>query len=325
MNDEGSPHRVVVGEVVGEHEVVEVQVVPDGLEEGLRLDRFMSLHFARFSTRSAAKKEAKKGRVLLDGVPARGDRFVQPGMQIASMVMVDAVVEVAPVPLRILFEDDYLAVVEKPAGLPTVGWFSRTLEKALPFNLTRTSQSDARGTPRPVHRLDAPTGGLILVAKTGGVLADLGRQFQAREVKKRYRALVVGRLEGSGVVELQVDERPATSKFEVVQHRRCLKSDWVTDVSLEPVTGRTHQLRRHLAHLGTPVLGDKRYGTKGLVLYKRGLFLWSVRLGFRHPVTQEVLDIRVDAPDKFDALLEREQRRWENHFPPSGGAVREDG
>jgi 23S rRNA pseudouridine1911/1915/1917 synthase len=137
-----------------------------------------------------------------------------------------------------------------------------------------------------VHRLDFETTGLVVVARTEQALVELSRAFQERRVHKTYRALVAGRLEQGGRIEEPLDGREAISEVEVLGHTRSLKIGWSTSVRLHPVTGRMHQLRRHLSGIGHAVLGDRRYPS-GPVLRKHGLFLASVAVQLPHPVHGE--------------------------------------
>ena len=215
-----------------------------------RLDRTAHLGFDAFPTRSSARKAVCRGEVLLDGEVAESSRWVSPG-QVLSLCESSA-----PIPpvyvmqnLEVVLEDDAMAIVVKPPGIPVNGNRHRTLEHALPPFLTQSPHPDALRMPRPAHRLDGPTGGLVAVAKTASALAGLSEAFHKRTVQKRYEALLVGRLEGSGRVTEPIDGREADTTWEVLEHARTFKPDWVTWVALSPHTGRTHQLRRHMAHL----------------------------------------------------------------------------
>jgi tRNA pseudouridine65 synthase/23S rRNA pseudouridine1911/1915/1917 synthase len=217
---------------------------------------------------------------------------------------------VLDLPLHLYSEDDHIAVVGKPPGIAVSGNTARTVERALRGNVRVSPQVDALPWPRPVHRLDAPTGGLLLVAKTATAMVSLGRQFQQRRVQKRYLALVTGRLDGDGTVRSPVEGRPAETAYRALSHTRSLRTEWLTTVEARPATGRTHQIRRHLAELGHPVVGDRQYGAEGSVLRSKGLFLWAVELRFEHPVTGATVVVSTDPPPKFSTYPEREERRW---------------
>jgi 23S rRNA-/tRNA-specific pseudouridylate synthase len=208
------------------------------------------------------------------------------------------------------YEDEFLAIVEKPPGIPVVGNLHRCLLHALPANLEPSSQPGALAQPRPVHRLDWPTGGLVVVAKTALALAHLSNSFEERRVYKEYRAILKGRLEGSGHVESPVEGRAARTEYSALRHCRSLKSEWLTEAKLCPHTGRKHQLRKHMSELGVPILGDTTYDQQGETLRGKGLFLWAIGLELPHPVTGERLRIHKEPPGKFASLLSREARRW---------------
>ncbi|MEZ4241531.1 MAG: RluA family pseudouridine synthase [Myxococcota bacterium] len=278
--------------------------------EPQRLDRVVSEAVRAFPTRASARKACRRGEVAVNGEISEGSRWVQPGDEVCWLEPEGARVPVLPLPVEVAWEDDALAIVVKPAGLPTSGALSKTLERTLPHNLRPSPRPDALGAPRPVHRLDAQTQGLVAVAKTRGAHAALGAAFEARTVRKEYRALVVGRLEGEGLVDAALDGRAARTRWAAEEHTPAVRSGWVTTVALRPETGRTHQLRRHLAGLGHPVLGDGLYGEPGTTLVGKGLYLAAVALTFAHPDTGEPLTVRIAEPYKFGAFRAREARRW---------------
>ncbi|MDP6934033.1 MAG: RluA family pseudouridine synthase [Myxococcota bacterium] len=283
--------------------------VPDGTPSD-RLDRYASGVAELFASTSQAHQAARKGTLQLNGEVVSPGRRVHPGDVLTSDFVHGPPRRVFAHPLSVLLEDEFLAVIDKPAGLLVNGNRHRTVERALPFNLTPSDQPDALSTPRPVHRLDVPTGGLLLVAKTASAAAGLGRQLEDRTVHKRYRALVVGRLVGADRIDVPVEGRSASSRYAAVEHTRSLHCSWVTTVDLWPETGRTHQLRRHLAELGHPVLGDPLYSDEATVLRRCGLFLRAVALRFSHPSTGEDVALSVPEPHKFGSFRTREARRW---------------
>jgi RluA family pseudouridine synthase len=217
-----------------------------------------------------------------------------------------------PFRLKVLYEDEHLAVVYKPSGLPVSGNRYKTVLHALPFNLQPSHEPDALKWPKPVHRLDVPTQKLLMVAKTAGSLMQMGKQLQERCVRKRYRAVVAGK-SGSGRVDTPVDHKEAITTFQTIRSTRSLKTGHLSLVDLFPLTGRKHQLRVHMAGLGHPIIGDQTH-TSGFPLLKgKGLFLSAVELDFVHPVDETTIRVMVDQPAKFDTLLEREAARWKKY------------
>ncbi len=282
-----------------------------GTAPRLRLDRYAASVFERLPSTAAARKAIKRGEVLLNGEACETSRFVVPGDTLDLLPDSRNLRPAYEIELEVPWQDEHLAVVVKPPGIPVSGNRHRTLEHALPHNLGPSTAPDALPVPGPVHRLDARTGGLVVVARAAGARAALGRMFQQRQVHKRYRALLLGRLEGEGEVHEPLEGREAITRYRAVHHARSLRTNWLTTVELWPVTGRTHQLRRHAAHLGHPVLGDGVYGIPGQVLKHQGLFLWALQVDLPHPVSGEPLCARIDEPAKFESHRAREQRRWE--------------
>lgn len=272
-----------------------------------RLDR-AAMQLSAFPTRQSARKAAGRGELAVDGEVSESSRWVNPGETVAWLEPVTARHPPLRIPVPVVFEDAGMAVVVKPAGLVTMGPHPKTLERALPHVLAPSEAPDRLGRPRPVHRLDAQTQGLIAIAKTRTALAALGSAFERREVDKAYRALAIGALTGEGHVDQPLDGRTAHTRYRSVSVHRCVRSD-VTRVDLWPETGRTHQLRRHLAELGHPILGDRLYGTPGRVLRGQGLFLFALRLSLAHPLDGRSLDFVMDEPPKVEAFVAREARR----------------
>ncbi|MFT4977467.1 MAG: 23S rRNA pseudouridine1911/1915/1917 synthase [Myxococcota bacterium] len=275
-----------------------------------RLDRYACRVAGFFASTAQAYLAAKKGTLRLNDEQVSPGRRVKVGDLVTSTTLHGPARRVFELPLEVVFEDQHMAVVDKPPGLLVSGPRHRTVERALPFNLAPSTEADVLSTPRPVHRLDVPTGGLLMVAKTSSAAAALGQMLSERRIEKRYRALVVGRLEGSGRAEGPVAELRAASRYRVVEHTRSLHCGWVSTVDLWPETGRTHQLRRHMADLGHPILGDDRYGQEGAIFRRCGLFLRSVALRFEHPHDGVPVALSVDEPLKYASYRRREARRW---------------
>ena len=212
--------------------------------------------------------------------------------------------------IKIVFEDEHLAVINKPAGIVVSGNKFRTIENALLHNLQTSSQPDALTSPRPVHRLDALTSGLLLIAKTRSVRRILGEMLSSKNISKLYRTIVIGKTPEKGSVNSPVNGQQAITEYSLLKNVHSLKCGWISFLELKPLTGRTHQLRIHLSGLGFPILGDKLYGQKETLFLGKGLFLSAVGLKFQHPVTKKILELCIKEPNKFRIHLEREERRY---------------
>lgn len=278
--------------------------------ESLRLLDYVIQFVPAVLSRNGAKKAIKSGCILLNGKPAEGSRFLKVGDKIAFVPSDPVPSKVFKLSLPVVYEDDYLAVINKPAGFGVSGNYFRTIENALPFNLQPSLQADALISPRAVHRLDNQTSGLLLVAKTATARIHLGNQFEQKSVCKTYFALVAGALSAKENIDFPVDSKEAFTEFEVIQQVDSVKYKKISLVKLVPQTGRTHQLRIHLSQLGYPIIGDKLYTKNTPVLRGKGLFLAALELSFMHPISNEYLRFKLELPHKFSAFLNKEQGRY---------------
>ena len=291
--------------------LLERHIVPEG-EYHIRLQEYAGTVFEKLQSRSAVKKHINKKCILIDGQIAKTGNWIKAGQIIELISPNTNPKKVFQLQLEVLYEDDYFAAVNKPAGFPTNGNYYKTIENALPFNLAPSSIKDVLNFPKPVHRLDNPTSGILLVAKTKSAQISLHKQFETKEIQKEYHAVVVGKLPKNGSIETDINEQKALTEFKTIKQIQALQNEYLTLVQLFPKTGRTHQLRIHLSGLGFPIVGDKLYASKNVMMHK-GLFLAATKVEVTHPITQNKLTISSAIPKKFDSYLTREERRFLKH------------
>ncbi|MBN2596690.1 RluA family pseudouridine synthase [Labilibaculum sp.] len=289
--------------------VIETHVVPESIGD-IRLQDYAPSVFVSISSHQGMKKAIKKGMVLVDGVVAKTGFWVESGQRIDLCDLELPPAKVFELELEVIYEDEHIAVINKPAGVSVSGNLYRSIQNALPFNLKLSSCMDALPVFRPVHRLDKPTCGLLLIAKTSQAIGGLGAQFENRTISKQYTAVVIGSLPDKGKVDMPVDGKDSISSFQVIKRNKSIRNQSLNMVHLFPKTGRTHQLRIHMAGMGTPILGDKLYGSEGDILRRKGLFLCATGLHFHHPFTNEIMNISIDPPYKFGRFMEMEEKRW---------------
>ena len=291
--------------------------VPDEAA-GIRLDRFLA---DPLGSRARAQSLIDDGRVRVDGAVRPKRHLVAAG---EAIEVDDAVIESGPVPdqpapFEVAYEDEHLLVVDKPAGVvvhPARGHSAGTLAQALAGRAAGGEEPWRAGI---VHRLDRDTSGLLVVAKNDSVHRALKALLAARRLRREYLALVDGHPPArTGTIDAPIgrhrrdrklmsiesdDPREARTHFEIEQ---LLPASSLLRVALE--TGRTHQIRVHLAAIGHPVCGDPQYGTRGRFGLERQ-FLHAARLAFAHPVTGADVDVSSPLPPDLTSALERAEHR----------------
>lgn len=293
--------------------IIDTHIVPANVS-GIRLSDYAIGIFETIPTRKGIKKAIKKGAVCINGEKADTGRWVISGQLIQLIELDIPPAKVYQLTLPVIYEDEEIALIHKPAGIVVSGNYFRTIQNALPFNLTISNSTDALAFPLPVHRLDAATSGLLVVAKTRSARRNLGEQFEQKNIKKQYQAVVIGKPPMEGRIEKPIKGKLSTTIFQTIETVQSLKNKHLSLLNLSPISGRTHQLRIHLADQGYPILGDKLYGKEGLILKGKGLFLAAVGLQFLHPITKKKLNFYLSAPSKFTTYMAREQKRWERYF-----------
>jgi 23S rRNA pseudouridine1911/1915/1917 synthase len=311
-----------------------VELTVDAMEAGHRLDSFLARRFPDYS-RVHLRRVITAGGVTVDGRGGKPAYRLKAGQGVS--IVLPEIPREAPrpedIPLDVLYQDEHVVVVNKPPGMvvhPARGHWSGTLASALQFHFGPTL-STTGGPSRPgiVHRLDRDTSGVILVARNDQSHAKLAKQFETRSIEKEYFAVVSGCpqrdrdlidcpigfhphvREKMAIRRDQPESRPAQTFYEVLE-----RFDGFAAVKLLPKTGRTHQIRVHLNHVGCPVLCDRQYGgrsqiTRGeirrdpadaTVLLERQA-LHARRLRFAHPTTGEPLEIEAPLPADITAVL----------------------
>jgi 23S rRNA pseudouridine1911/1915/1917 synthase len=274
------------------------------LAKPVRLQEYGVGIFDLIITKSALKKALKKDYITVNNEIATSATFINGGETI-RLVLPKSNLNKTKLnfKLNVLFEDDYLAVIHKPAGILVSGNSFKTIANALSQNLTWSTLADAT-KPQPVHRLDYPTTGLLLIGKTTGSIRDLNKLFEDKKIKKTYYAVTIGTMEAIGQITSPIDDKPSHSSYKVKASVLSKRFGTLNLVKLKPKTGRKHQLRKHLTSIGNPILGDKDYAIENLVLNGKGLYLHAYSLKFTHPFTKVKLSIKDNLPHKYNKLFE---------------------
>src|SRR6266571_4554832 len=279
----------------------------------MRIDRHLVTALPELS-RSRIQQLIRSGFVRLNGTTTRPNQIVRTGDQIELTNPPPEKIETRPeaIPLEILFEDDDLIVINKPAGMtvhPGAGHHEHTLVNALLHHCSTLSGIGGKERPGIVHRIDKETSGCLVAAKNDVSHRELSKQFTARTVEKIYLALVAGTLrKQTGIIENKIGRHPVHRQRMSVNSRRgrAAKTEYRVLRSSEQASlvectlhsGRSHQIRVHLHHLGNPVLGDKIYAPRLAKDFPRQM-LHAWKLGFRHPRTGEWKSFEAPLPDDF--------------------------
>jgi len=281
----------------------------------IRLDKYLTQVLPQFS-RAYLQKLIVQGYVLVNGQRTKASQKLDKGDRITVELPPLAGRPLAePIPLAIIYEDEDILVIDKPAGLtvhPAPGHPSHTLVNAILAHCPGLAMSKEATRPGIVHRLDKDTSGLIVIAKNDLAREYLAAQFKSRTVTKGYLVLVNGKLSPEqGIIEAPIGRDPhsrrkmaiaeagkeASTKYQV---RKYL--DNYTLVEVTPLTGRTHQIRLHLSAIGCPVVGDSIYGIKSAYLNRQ--FMHAYRLGFRLPSTKQYQEFTSPLPMDLEQALE---------------------
>ncbi|HHW98382.1 MAG TPA: RluA family pseudouridine synthase [Firmicutes bacterium] len=289
-------------------------------DSGQRLDSWLAAQELEL-TRSQVQRLITEGQVRVEDVTVlKSNHRLRAGQWVSITVPDPKPLEVVPenIPLTIIYEDAYLAVVNKPQGMvthPAQGNYSGTLVNALLYHIGDLSGINGVLRPGIVHRLDKDTSGLLVVAKNDLAHRKLSEQLKARQIERRYVALLHGNLkQDRGTVNAPIARHPLLRKQmaivaggrEAITHYQVSErfgNYTLTELKLE--TGRTHQIRVHMAHLGHPVVGDSVYGPKKTAFGLNGQLLHAWHLGFLHPITQEIAQFTAPIPAHFQKVLDK--------------------
>jgi len=290
--------------------IIKKHIVKKEIKTLVRATEYIHENFDYFKTKSAVKKALKKHHILINGEICLTGTHIKRGQLIEILEENTANFKIFKLKIPVIFEDEFIAVINKPPGISVSGNYFKTVQNALPFNLKKSAQKDAFPVPLPAHRLDNQTSGLLIIAKTRTARIHLGKQFEEKNIQKKYNAVVIGTPEKNGIISFPVNGKNALTRYELVKTEKSLRNGYLSLINLYPLTGRTHQLRIHCEQSGFPILGDKLYNG-GLPVFKgKGLFLSATEIAFNHPVTEKSLKFLIPYPQKFDTVIKREKERY---------------
>jgi 23S rRNA pseudouridine1911/1915/1917 synthase len=300
-----------------------VKFIVEKADQGSRLDKYLAVKLAEQSSRAEIKKLIEKGSVSLNqSVPKPKQKLKTGDSVIIKFEKTQSLSELSAVniPLDIIFEDEYLIAVNKPAGLvvhPAAGHHDDTLVNALAFYCKELSDLNGPDRLGIVHRLDKDTSGVIIIAKDNKTHRNLANQFKKHTIEKTYLAIVQGSVNfDEGVIDAPLSRNPlnrkkmsinyAGTRQAVTGYRVLKRSDRLTLLEAYPRTGRTHQIRVHMANLGHPILGDNTYnqgkGLKGLIS-RQALHALSIRL--KHPGNRQKIEFKAKIPKDIQAVIKQ--------------------
>jgi 23S rRNA pseudouridine1911/1915/1917 synthase len=293
-------------------------------EENVRLDVFLNEIYEDMS-RNYLQKLIKNENVLINGLIRKKNYMLQSGDKIEITIPEPEELKIEPenIEIEIIYEDDYLAVVNKPRGMvvhPAIGNYTGTMVNALLFKLGNLSSINGVIRPGIVHRIDKDTTGLLVVAKDDYTHQFLSQQIKEYKANRIYKALVHGKMkESKGTINLPIgrdekdrkkmtvtykNSKEAITHFETIE---IFKDYSYLNIKLE--TGRTHQIRVHLSHIGYPIVGDDIYGRKNNEFKMKGQLLHAERLSFVHPYTKKIMEFISEIPEDFKKIIYKLENR----------------
>lgn len=292
-------------------------------EKNQRIDSYLAEKYTQIS-RTNIQKMIKNNLITVNGKRVKPRYLINEGDYIEIKVLEPKEIKISPenIPLNILYEDDDIAIVDKPQGMivhPAVGNYTGTLVNALMYNMNCLSTIGGKERPGIVHRLDKDTSGLLMIAKNNFSHEVLVNEIKSRKVKRIYHCLVHGNIKvDKGVINAPIGRNPIDRKkmtvidknskeaityFEVLER---FKEFTLLEAELE--TGRTHQIRVHMDYIGSPLVGDKIYSNKRDGFKLKGQLLHAKKLGFYHPREKEYIEFESLLPSYFIKTLEKLRR-----------------
>ncbi|NNK90047.1 MAG: RluA family pseudouridine synthase [Saprospiraceae bacterium] len=274
------------------------------LNEPQRLSDYAVGIFIHTSSRKGIKKAIKKGLVFINDKRSYTGDFLKGKEKIDLYGELTDHQRIKPdIDIDIVYKDPFLAIINKPPGIVVSGNKARTLSHFVSYILEPSKEKDALPVPCSVHRLDYPTSGLVIFARTIKAMHGLNDLFSTRKIKKTYYAITIGDLREFGMIDNMLNGKKAVSHVELVSSVKSERFGQLNLCRLFPVTGRRHQLRIHMAELDTPILGDLKYGKKGLLLKGKGLYLMAQNLDFIHPITGKPIEVSLPITKKFKKIF----------------------
>ena len=301
----------------------EIKITVDNLSN-LRIDKYLIENTEDF-TRNNLQKLIDDGNVTVNGKTVKSNYKPKNGEEIVIKVPEPVTLDVKAedIPLEIIYEDNDLLVINKPQGMvvhPACGNYEGTLVNAL-LNYCRDSLSEINGVIRPgiVHRIDKDTSGLLLVAKNNKAHLSLAEQIKEHSAGREYLALTIGEIKEDGVVNAPIGRSEKDRKKMAITYKNSReavthyfveeKYEGYTLVRCKLETGRTHQIRVHLASLGKPILGDMVYGPKKQKFLLNGQTLHAYKISFNHPTTNERMEFQCELPEYFKNILSKLRKK----------------
>ncbi|MBL4653925.1 MAG: RluA family pseudouridine synthase [Flavobacteriales bacterium] len=279
-----------------------VHIVPK-LSVPIRLQEYGVALFEYALTKSALKKVLKKRCIRANDVVATTATVIKGGERIILTTPKESNPKIKlNFKLEVLFEDEYMAVIHKPAGILVSGNKFKTIANALPQNINSSNLPDTT-VPQPVHRLDYATTGILLVGKTSSSIRALNKMFDNKAIEKIYYAISIGEINDQGEISLPIDNKKSHTNYTVIKTVPSVRFGKLNLIELNPKTGRRHQLRKHLSCLGSPILGDKEYGIENFILNGKGLYLHAFSIEFVHPFTKETIYLKDELVQRFEKIF----------------------